>query len=840
MWKGLAHIVIRYRLPLMLLIVVTTAFMGYMARNLELSYSYVETVPRNDPDMRYYKNFRSQFGEDGNLLAIGVKDSSIYQVRNFNKFKDFSNKIAEIEGVKDVISIPLLQNLVKDTEEKKFTLEPVFKTIPSNQDTLDSLVKEAEKIRFFSDQILNKENGATLILIFLNKEVVNTSERHQLITSLQALGDEFTNDTQIQIHYAGLPFFRTIMSIKIREELNIFLILSVAITALFLLLFFRSWDAVLFPLIIIGIMVVWSLGTLALMGYQITVLTGLIPPIIVIIGIPNSIYLLNKYHQEYSSHGNKMLALSYIIRKIGVVTFLTNFTTAVGFLVLAATNISILKEFGVVAGINILATFFVSIIIIPSVFSYLPAPNSRRLKHLKFKMLNVTLHRLDLLVHRHKYSIFVVALGAVAVSLIGLSELRAISFLVDDIPKRSKVQKDLEFFERNFTGVLPLEIVVDTKKPKGVTRLQTLQKAGELQDYLAEQEYVSQPISIINFIKASRQAFYNGNPAYYELPNNRDRGFISRYLQGSKANIIPTENQSGDTLGPDNEYSFLSNFVDSTGQKMRISLKIANLSSDKLQDLVQNKIIPKSQEVFADSEIEATITGITPLFIKGNRFLINNLLMSMLLAFCIIAIIMGLLFGNIRMIFISLIPNIIPLLMTAGLMGFLGITLKPSTAIIFSIVFGISVDDSIHFLAKYRQEMKLCKFFVPVAISKSIRETGASMIYTSVVLFAGFIIFAGSSFGGTAYLGILTSITLLIAMLTNLTVLPALLMAFDHGRYYKDNKEGKASEFIPLIEHYDDFYQEDEDEEIDLEQISKKEIKSQPVDVEKNGGKPEV
>ena len=834
MWRGLAHTIIRFRLPLLLVILVITGIMGYFARDLDLSYNYVETVPANDPEMIYYKNFRAQFGEDGNLIAIGMKDSSIYQIENFRKFEDFSEAIAQVEGVKEVIALPLLQRLIKDTENKKFSIEPIFEPFPQNQATLDSLLQEAKKIKFYSDQILNTENGATLLLIFLDKDIINTSERHGLISAIQDLGKEFSTATEIDLHYAGLPFIRTVFNVKIREELKIFLILSIVITALILLLFFRSWDAVVFPIIIIGIMVVWSLGTMVLLGYKMTILTGLIPPIIVVIGIPNSIYLLNKYHQEYSSHGNKTLALSYVIRKIGVVTLMTNFTTAVGFLVLATTKIVILKEFGIVAGINILATFLASIIIIPSVFSYLPEPNSRRLKHLQFKPLNLALNSLDLLVHRRKYSVFTVVLIVSVVSVLGLMKLRALAYFVDDLPEESVEIQDLLFFERNFSGIMPLEIVVDTQKKKGLMRGQTLEKVEEFQEFLASQPSISEPISIVNFVKAARQAFYSNNPEYYALPNRQDRSFILRYLQNSDYASAVLGSASPDSMTATGQYDLLSNFVDSAGQKMRISLKVADIGSEKMEALINGKILPKINELFGESDTKVNVTGISLLFIKGNQFLVNNLLTSLLLAFCIIAILMGLLFGNVRMVMISLIPNVIPLLMTAGLMGYLGVPLKPSTAIIFSIVFGISVDYSIHYLAKYRQELKSNNFFVPIAVSKSLRETGPSMIYTSVVLFAGFIIFSGSSFGGTVYLGILTSFTLLVALFTNLTLLPSLLLAFDSSKYYKQHTH---QEFKPLIEHDQEFYQEEEDEEIDLRMISKRPDNHQPVDIQENEDK---
>jgi predicted RND superfamily exporter protein len=516
------------------------------------------------------------------------------------------------------------------------------------------------------------------------------------------------------------------------------------------------------------------------------------PPIIVVIGIPNSIYLLNKYHQEIEKYGNKIRALSVMIRKIGIVTLITNLTTAIGFGVLLFTKIVILREFGLVASISIMATFVVSMILIPAVFSYLPTPKGKRLKHLQFKFTDVFLNGVDLLVHRYKYRIFVVIVAIVTVSIFGLYKIYAVSYMVDDLPEDSQIKQDLAFFEENFSGIMPLEVVVDTGKKRGVILNRNLKKIDELEQFLEEQKDISKPVSIVSFVKASRQAFYNNNPKFYGLPSRQDQNFILRYFRSQSTN-------SG----------FLTSFVDSTGQVMRMSLKIADIGSNKMDDLIQNTIKPKISEIFDGTEINAYATGTTLLFVKGNNFLIKNLRFSLFIAFLLISAIMALLFRNLKMIIISLIPNIIPILVTAGLMGFAGIPFKPSTAITFSIAFGISVDFSIHFLAKYRQELFANNFFVPVAVSNSIKEIGASMVYTSIVLFAGFIIFAGSNFGGTIALGKLTSITLLIAMFTNLIFLPALLLAFDDGKRKIDSH--------PLIESFeDDFYHEDEDEEINI------------------------
>ncbi len=794
MWTRLAHIILKRRTLLIAILAVITAFMGYQASHVKFSFQLAEIVPHNDPDNAYFREFKEQFGEDGNIIALGVRDSAIYEVENFRRFGYLCRELGRLEGVINVLGLPNLQKLEKNTAKKKFELQPVFPDFIEDQERLDSLLNGAAQLQFYAGQLINMENGATLILVTLDNDILDTKNRIDLMWDVVDTGDAFEEVTGIDLHYSGLPYARSVNMRTVKKELNLFLILSVVVTGLILFLFFRSFKAVFFPLIIIGVIVVWVMGTLALFGFKITILTGLIPSIIVVIGIPNSVYMLNKYHQDYAKHGNQMKALSTIIKKIGIVTFITNFTTAVGFLVLLSTDITILREFGIVAGINILATFIVSTILIPAVYSYVAPPSSRHLKHLDFKFLNAFLNGLDFLVHERKTLVFISTTVIVVVSIFGMLQIRSNSYLIDDLPEKSEMIQDLRFFESNFSGIMPLEVVVDTKRKKGVQNIKNLEKIDEFEMFLDSISYISQPVSVVSFIKAANQAYYNHLPRFYTIPSGRDKAFILRYLSEDA-----------------DEEGISQAFVDSIGQKVRISLKIADIGSLKMDSLVNQVIQPRMDEIFGDTKMEAKITGTTPLFIKGNKYLIQNLLTSMVIAFFVIALIMVLLFRNFRMIIISLIPNMIPLLITAGIMGYFNIPLKPSTAIIFSIAFGISVDDSIHFLAKYRQELFAHKFSVPIAVSYSLRETGASMIYTSIILFFGFVIFAASEFGGTIALGILTSLTLLFAMLTNLIVLPALLLRFDTGKRKEDSH--------PLIEKYPEFYDEGEDEEIDLTQI---------------------
>ncbi|SHG91728.1 hypothetical protein SAMN04488109_2464 [Chryseolinea serpens] len=798
MWNKVAEAIIKNRLLLSIIIGAITLVMGYYASRVEMSYEFARTVPPNDPDQVYLDNFKAQFGEDANIIAVGMKDSAIYKLDNFKAYSDLIKDVKKINGVTNVLALPVLKMILKDTAQAKFYLAAIFNDTIASQKDLDSLLILASEQKLYESQLVNTSNGATMMLVSVKKEVMNSIKREALTQSLQDAGKKFEDKTHIQLRYAGLPFIRTVVAKALKREMNIFLLASAIVTGLIMFVFFRSFRAVLFSMIIIGILVVWTLGTLAIFAFKITLLSGLIPPVIVTIGVTNAIYLLNKYHLEFARTKDKMEAITIVVRKMGLAMFLTNLTVAIGFLTLLSTDIIILREFGIVAGLNILALFFVSLVMIPSILYWLPVPSPKHLRHLDFKIMGGFLKVVDGWVHTKRVAIYAVSLTVALLSLYGISKLRSVAFMVDDVPEQSQVKRDLKFFESNFSGIMPLEIMVEfkTKKRRPILDVKNLQKVDEFENFLDSIPMMSRPISVLTFVKAAKQAFYNNNPAKYTLPTKAEGGFIMRYMKGQT-----------DSSG------LYKSFVDSTFSKMRISCQIADIGSTRLDSLVHQVIEPRMKATFtstAKDSVITTITGTSKIFIKGNKFLVANLQESLLLAFILITLSMAILFANVRMIIISLIPNLLALLITAGLMGFFHIPLKASTALIFSITFGISVDNSIRFLAKYRQEILANNFFIAKAVSDSILETGKSIMYTSVVLFAGFIIFAFSSFGGTIALGILTSVTLVISMFTNLILLPALIMTFDKPKRRKGD----------LIEDFDSsFYGEHEDEEIDLSKI---------------------
>ncbi|QNE41173.1 MMPL family transporter [Hymenobacter sp. NBH84] len=807
MWSKLALFIIKNRRLLLLLLAAITVFMAWKAKDVEMTYDFAQVVRPDDPDMVYFQRFKKQFGEDGNVLVLGLQDSSIYRLGNFNELRTLTDTLGKVQGVSGVLSITKLIRLDKDTANRQFQAVPIFRTFPQTQAQLDSLMQIVNQQEFYKGQLISPRTGATLLALTMDPKYLNSSRRQAVMDKILGHAERFSKKTGIRLHYAGLPYVRSTMTSKVAGEMKFFVLLTVLIMGATLLMFFRSWAAVVFPLLIVLIVVVWCIGSMVLLGFKISLLTGLIPSILIVIGIPNCTYLLSRYHYDYRKSGNQVLAMTRVVRKIGLVTLMNNTTTAIGFFVFCFTNIAILYEFGLVATINIFAAFVISFIMIPAIFTYLPPPTPKQLEHLDAKPLTKLLEFFEHLVLERRGTVYILALALVGLSALSITRVKAISYMVDDLPKDSSVNADLSFFEQHFNGIMPLEIVVDTGRKKGILKLKNLERIDRLENYLRTQPELTAPVSIVTFLKAATQTFYNGEPDYYRLPDNSEKNFILSYLARSQGNGGPMNSK------------LLRSFVDDSSQQARISLKVADIGSRNLDTLLANKIQPQIREIFNGTGMDVRMTGTTIIFTKGNEYLINTLKESLAWAFGLVGLVVLLLFRSVRAVFFTLLPNLVTLVLTGGLMGLFGIPLKPSTALIFSIALGIDGDNSIHLLAKFRQELASNGRHVRAAISTTLREAGTSMIYTSITLFLGFAVFAFSEFGGTKALGLLMSASLLITNFSNLILLPSLLVTFEHGVDEEIDRSG--------LRHYDDqYHEEDDDVELNLDKMQVKRLNS--------------
>ncbi|TNE27452.1 MAG: RND family transporter [Bacteroidetes bacterium] len=788
MWTKIARLILRKKALLLSLVVLATAFMAYQALDIRISYKFSRILPVDNPISIAYDEFRDQFGEAGNAVVLGVANDGFWTPEGLDTWKRLSDSILSIEGVENVLSLANAYNLKVDEQKGEFAASTVMDKVPTTQEGVDSIKRVFYNLPFYKGMLYSEDGKVELMIARIASDKLYNAEIIRIVDRIRKVSTHFEEATGIQVRVSGLPYIRMANTEKVKKEVYLFIFLTFLVTAVILGLFLKSLRAVGVSLIVVVIGVIWSFGLISSFNYEISLLSSLIPPLVIVIGVPNAIFLINKYHSEYREHGNKILALQRVIRKIGNVTMLTNTTTALGFAAFILTDSITLVQFGVVASVNIMVVFFLSIIIIPIMYTFLAPPKERHYKHLDRKWVIGMVEFLQGAVVHHRRLIYIGTVVFVSLGIWGMGMVHTTGNLTEDFGEDDPLYIDLKYLESAFHGVVPMEIIIDTHEDHGVERGSFLKKVDRLQESLDSIPETSRSVSIIDFLKFSRQAFMGGNPNMYKFPSSTERNWIAEYLPQDQ-----TENP------------LLRSMVDSLGSKARITLQVPDLPTPLMEEL-EAEVQKRIATVFDTDEYTTTITGASVVFLAGTSYLIKNLIQSLLLAIAVISIIMAFLFGSARMVIVSIVPNLIPLVMTAGIMGFFGIPLKPSTILVFSIAFGISVDDTLHFLAKYRQELKSNGWRIGKAVLAAIHETGISMFYTSIVLFFGFTIFIASDFGGTVSLGILVSITLFFAMFANLLILPAFLMSVEKWINAKSFNEN-------IIEVYEGFDEDDEDEE---------------------------
>lgn len=781
-WDVVARLILRNKIAILLGVILVTIFFSTQWKYMRFTYSEANLLPDDHEVNITYNDFLQVFGEEGNLVVLGVKDTTLFTVDKLNAWNALSDSFRDAPEVETVVSIKDLQKLVKDLKNEKFALEPFIKDSVTSIQQIEKLQDQLfNQYPFYDNFLFNKETKTVRTAIYLKKDIVNTPARKDFImNNLVEKIKLFEAKEGLDVRISGMPYIRTLNAQNIVDEINLFVLAALLVTSLIFFLFFRSFRATFISLIVVCIGVMWTLGILGLLGYEITVLTALIPPLIIVIGIPNCIFLINKYQHEVKSHGNKVKSLQRVITKVGNATLMTNVTTASGFATFILTESTLLKEFGVVASLSILAIFILCLLIIPIIYTFLPYPKDRHLEHLNKRWIGGFVNWMERMVKEKRIAIYITSLVLLVVCLIGIFQIKISGSLIEDMPKKAEFFQDIRFFEEEFDGIMPLEIMIDTKRKQGVMKLATLKRMEKIEDFINETPEFSKPISVVGLVKYSKQAYYNGNPKYYQLPTSQENSFILSYAKNSTSDV-----------------DLLKNFVDSTGQYARITTFMKDIGTDKMERIQEN-LQDKINNVFPEAKYNVTMTGKALVFQKGTKYLVKNLAISLSLAVILISLFMAYMFRSFRMIVVSLIPNLLPLVVTAGLMGYIGVPIKPSTILVFSIAFGISVDDTIHFLAKYRQELQANNWKIKKSVYGALRETGVSMFYTSIVLFFGFSVFIISSFGGTVALGALVSVTLLFAMLSNLLLLPSLLLSLERNIANKEVLKKPKINIIPV------------------------------------------
>lgn len=858
MWNKIANFILKNRFFVLGLIILATVFLGYYAMtSLKMENKYGIVLPKDSPTTRNYNLFKEKFGEDGSTFVIAIKTDSLYTEENFLKWKELGDSILQMDGVESVISEATLFNIKNIKSENRFEIQRIFSDVSYQEKSIKQIEQEVKRNPLYRQLLYNDSSNVSLMMVGIDERYLNDMKKSKVVFDIQELAVDKTKEFG-EVHYAGLPYLRVILAKRIQKEMYVFVGLSMLVSSLLMYFFFRSFRAVMICMTVVGICVIQALGTIGLLGYSLSIMMALIPPLMIVIGIPNCIYLYNKYHQELAAHGNKMKALNRVVSKTGIAMFLTNVTTALGFVTFLFTSSEKFYEFGMISTINIMMCYVVSLCLIPILASFVKNTPERHLKHLDRKMAVGLLDKLVYITAYRRGWVYIITLIITVVSGIGMFKMKVTGNITGDLPENDPILKDIHFMEKNFGGAVPFEVMINYKERGRLFGKSTLQKLEEVQTMMSKDTMFSKTISVVDFVKVINMAYYDNNPAKYEIISNRDKSRLSKYIDNfsvtnnnsafsikdlvdTSSLILRVRTQMRDVgsyevsdkvaivrhridsiMNPDKkdierlykkieggkkEYidSLLGNYTNIyNGVTAEISNGDADLQLkfDSDYDLIKQfyskpEFNSKLRTAIDKEYFDITLTGTSVVASEGTQYLVWNLLSSILFAVISIAALMSLLFTSIRMVIVSMIPNLIPMVVTAGIMGWFGIPLKPSTLLIFSIALGITVDNTIHFLARYRQELKYKRWDLKDCVAISVQETGLSIIYTSVILFFGFIVFVFSDFGGTQALGYLSAITYFVALFTNLVLLPCLLLSLERRLTTKSFEE-------PMFELYDE------------------------------------
>jgi len=760
MWFNVSKIILRNKYLIITAFLLLGIFLALQIKKVQISYEIPILLPKTDSIYKQYVEFKKIFGEDGNVIVFSVVDSNFF---TYDKLKDYialNKKIKQINEVEEVISIVRFLFLKKDTINKTFKIEKILDSLRNDYKFIDSLKDFISKQKIYENIIFFKEKPIYNSLIVIKGEALDNKDKIYVSKEIFKLVKEFSEKYNLEYHISGLPYLRAQITEIIEKEAYLFLILSLILAFLIMYVYFRSFTVIFVSLLIVLYSVLIFSGIMVLFNYKITILTALLPSLLIIIGIENSIFFIRRFIIKYKATVNKIKAISLILDDIAVPVFLTNLTTAIGFGSFVFTSNSLFKEFGKVAFICILAEFFISLIFIPILLTFFKTLKPSQFNNTSEKASLKIISVIESLLAKHHNKILIITSFLILISFVGIFNIKLSGKVIDDLKKSSYLYKDLKFFEENFGGIIPLQIVIDTKKRKGIQNHGFFTKVSEFQEFIRDSmgEFFSCPISIIELFKYLKFSYYNYDTSKYNLPSKNEFLFISDYLKN-----VYDKNKS----------NLITSYIDTNYSITKISYQIKDVGYLKIIE-IEKTLNKKLKNIFKD-KYNYYITGVSIVFSKGVDFLLKNLFQSIILALVLISLLLLVLFSSKKIIFVSILSNLIPLLFVAGIMGFFSVPLKASTIILFSITFGISVDNSIHFLARFRKEYAKTKD-KNLAITNSLRSTGSSMIFASSILILGFLVFVFSVYGGTAILGFLISLSLLNSLCINLILLPTLIL----------------------------------------------------------------
>jgi uncharacterized protein len=752
----------------LIVIFIVTIFFAFQLLDIKFNYIFEDFFPVNDPELAFYKDYAQKFENDNDYLLIGIYNKQgVFDSEFLNTIKKLTHEFESSPSINSVTSIANIKQPI--ISPAGLFLIPLVHPNSPQKLLADSirLYKQKELL----SSIVSKDGKSTIVVI-KHKSLEEKGDAEIFISEILSRLKISNFD---KYYVAGKTYAQGIFIEKIQSELLLFFSASVVLVILFLGIVYRNWWGVLIPLLVVSTAAIWILGFMALVGKPLDILMVLLPTIMFVVGMSDVVHLMTKYIENLRNGNHKGKAIKKALKEVGLATFLTSLTTAIGFLALMTSSIKPIQEFGVYTALGVFIAFIVTFTVLPAFMVLLPKPSiSSHYEHrtawygFLSKGFVWVLHNSKLLV--------VISLVVVSISAVGISKIVINTYLIEDLPKDDPLKSSFNFFDQQFGGSRPFEVVVEVKDSTlNIFSPEVAFEIEKINNYLTQSHEVGALVSPNSIIKSINQAINGGSADFYGLPESDvEWNKIKRPLK----RLIKKGEFEGRLVADEQKTGRISGLIGDIG---------SNISLQR-NDNFKQFVINNTQGHIANF----TITGTSNLIDKNNNYLAENMLQGLAIAFIVVAFIAGLLFRSLRMILITLIPNVIPLLIVAAIMGFFGITLKLSTSIVFTIAFGIAVDDTLHFISKFRVELNKGKSIL-YALKRTYLSTGKAIILTSAILSGGFLILLLSSFGGTFYTGLLISLTLIFALIIDLTLLPALILLFFK---HNNNKPSTVISFI--------------------------------------------
>ncbi len=728
-------------------LVVVTIVLGSYLPGVKMDFTIEQLFSQDDPVIERFMTFREEFAGVDNIIFLIYESDDPFSRTNLVKNRQMVDALAEIEGVESVKS---LTNIELFTEGGDYLLQPVYDEIPLSTDSLLAGQKRMMSSELVKNYMISEDGKVAAILVEIDRNYNEHKGRERILSEI--------DQVQLQVdwdwHQAGLPVIRTrYVQYMIADNVR-FLIPVTLMLVIFLSVLFRSLVGLLLPLMVVGLTIIWTLGFMVASGVTINIISYMIPTLLMIIGVSDSVHFLVKYFHTLKDVGHRKEALFQTVKKIGTAIFFTSVTTGIGFGALSFVNIKIVKDFGIYTAVGVFFAFIITVLFIPSMLMIIKRTPESKLEAYSRGFRMRIINRVILLVRAYPKQIIAMGIIISIVGVFGAVQMNPHSKLLEDLRPGNILLDDMHVAEERMGAVLPIEIIieVDGDGPfEDIQDVEVLTFLDQLSRYVSNISEVGKVVSVSDYMKEIHRAMNDGDPTFYKIPESRE--MIAQYM-----------------LLYEGEFESLMN-IDYT--KLRIAAQIKDIDSRRsteMENEINNYILS-----IVPNGLTVEVTGTAFLALRTNNYLVKNLTNSFLIAFVVITILMAFLFRSVKMALISVLPNIIPMMIMAAVLGFFQIPLRPSTAMTFAIAFGIAVDDTLHYLTRYRMELAEADRHYRQANDATLMGTGIAMMSTTTILVSGFLVLTLSEFIPTVQFGTLSAITILSALFADLTFLPALL-----------------------------------------------------------------